>query len=930
MNRALRVVLLAVAVVACVLSAPLPAGPAEAAGDGRPVVWVPTGSFASSSFVRVERDGGVGAPVRDGEVLRVQVPAGGRTSAQLAVHAPDGLTDLTVAVDRLHPRHGRALPAETVRVRYPQFIPFDSGGVTADPLREVASVDVAQGSNQPVWFTVDVPADAAPGEYTATVEAAGSTGTIGRWTLQVAVADVALDPMVDRPFMLDLWAHPDAVADQTGTPLWSEQHWAAMRPYLRDLAEHGQRVVNAAITEDPWMVDHQGEWRPQTWSHFASTVEWHWDGEQFSFDFDVFDRYVAESRAAGIGERIHAFAMLQFDHRERFVYTDTRTGRRVVEEVDLGDARYREGWGQFLRAFTAHLKEQGWFGDTSLGFDERPAGEMAVVFDVLTDEAPEWLDKVAIAANSLDVQDYADYVSYNYSFLDSVPDEDIARRRAEGKPTLFYTYFNPVRPNTVTASPPISARVLGWVVAQRNLDGYLRWTYNSWPQDVYTDPSFRYGQGDEYIVYPGADGPVSSIRWETFTDGLDDAELLRRYAERFGRDDALFAQVLGAVDPRAQSSAPAWSAMLTGRNAVLQRLASDDDLDVTVSRADSEVTAGEAVEMTVTATAKGERPVPAPRLRLPDQPGWHAEVVSSPRRGALLPGEQATWTVRLTVDDDAGNYLFVAGGVSDPAGRSLGSFATDLTVRPAVETAGPATARPASSPDATSPVTISVPVTNTSDRPQTVELVVSNLGFWQTDTPTSPVTVPPGATVEASVQLSPGGRTGWTTVDVEVRHGGAAIDTGRVDIVSGGRHVSDWQWASETNGWGPAERDTSNGEDQPGDGRRMSINGRQYDKGIGAHAPSRITVDLAGRCGRFQTDIGVDDEVAGGSVRFRVEADGREIYTSGVMNGTAGARWVDLDVTGVQTLALVVDDAGNGNGQDHADWAGAWLRCQPD
>lgn len=932
MSRGLRT-MLALAAVVVTSAAVLPSGPAPASAaagpaaveDG-PAVWLPTGSFASSSFVRVERDAGPGAPVRNGEVLRLESPAGGRGSAQLAVHAPDGLSGLSVSVGALRSRHGGVLPADAVEVRYPLYLPFDRGGVVADPLQETAAVDVPADTNQPIWFTVDIPADALPGAYATTVEIAADGGEIGRWALQVVVADVALPPMADRPFMLDFWMHPDAVADQAGVELWSEEHWAALRPYLHDLALHGQRVANVAITEDPWMVMHGGEWRPQTWSHFASTVEWRWDGERFDFDFAVFDRYVEESRAAGI-ERIHAFAMLQFDHRERFVYTDTRTGERVVEEVDLGDERYRDGWGQFLRAFTAHLTDRGWYEDTSLGYDERPANEMEVVFEVLGAEAPEWLDKIAIAANSLDVQDFADYVSYNYTFLDNVPDEDIARRKAEGKPTLFYTYNEPLRPNALTASPPVSARVLGWVVAQRDLDGYLRWAYNSWPEDVYTDPAFRYNQGDEYIVYPGPDGPVSSIRWETFADGLDDTELLRLYAERYGRDDPLFTQVLDAIDPRAESRPPAWSALLLGRHAVVDGLRPDGDLTVAVSRPESEVVTGETVELTVTATASGERPVPSPRLDLPDQPGWSAQVASAPRPGALLPGEQASWTVRVTVDDDAGGYLYLGGAVTDPGGRTRADFATDLTVRPPVELTGPPAASPASSPDATAPVTVTVPVANASSQEQTVDLVVGNLGFWQTDTPTSRVTVPPGETVDAMVELRPEGRTGWTTVTAEVRHGGATIGGGRVDIVSGGRHVSEWEWASETNGWGPAERNTSNGEDQPGDGARMTINGREYGVGVGVHAPSRITLDLAGSCTRFQTDIGLDDEVAGGSIRFRVEADGREIFASPVMTQTSAARWVDLDVTGVRELALVVDDGGDGVARDHGNWAGAWLRC---
>jgi hypothetical protein len=44
------------------------------------------------------------------------------------------------------------------------------------------------------------------------------------------------------------------------------------------------------------------------------------------------------------------------------------------------------------------------------------------------------------------------------------------------------------------------------------------------------DGSDHNGQGDGVLFYPGADGPLSSIRLENIADGLEDAELFRRYA----------------------------------------------------------------------------------------------------------------------------------------------------------------------------------------------------------------------------------------------------------------------------------------------------------------------------------------------------------------------------------------------------------------
>jgi len=127
------------------------------------------------------------------------------------------------------------------------------------------------------------------------------------------------------------------------------------------------------------------------------------------------------------------------------------------------------------------------------------------------------------------------------------------------------------------------------------------------------------------------------------------------------------------------------------------------------------------------------------------------------------------------------------------------------------------------------------------------------------------------------------------------------------------------------NGWGPFELDTSNGEDDAGDGNPITLNGVVYDKGLGVHAYSEITYDVSAGYERFISDIGVDDEVNGGTVEFHVLADGNEVFSSGVMNNAAQTQVVNIDLTGVDELTLIVDDGGNGNGEDHADWAGARL-----
>ncbi|BCJ55535.1 hypothetical protein Asp14428_70100 [Actinoplanes sp. NBRC 14428] len=145
---------------------------------------------------------------------------------------------------------------------------------------------------------------------------------------------------------------------------------------------------------------------------------------------------------------------------------------------------------------------------------------------------------------------------------------------------------------------------------------------------------------------------------------------------------------------------------------------------------------------------------------------------------------------------------------------------------------------------------------------------------------------------------------------------------------SGTPAVSDLPFLTESNGYGPVERDRSNGESAAGDGNPITIRGTAYPKGLGMHAPGEVTVWLGGACTRFSAQVGVDDEVAqSGSVDFRVLGDDRELASSGVRRSADPAAPLTADVSGVRILTLRVTDGGDGKNFDHADWADARLSC---
>ncbi|MEV6520316.1 NPCBM/NEW2 domain-containing protein [Longispora sp. NPDC051575] len=141
-------------------------------------------------------------------------------------------------------------------------------------------------------------------------------------------------------------------------------------------------------------------------------------------------------------------------------------------------------------------------------------------------------------------------------------------------------------------------------------------------------------------------------------------------------------------------------------------------------------------------------------------------------------------------------------------------------------------------------------------------------------------------------------------------------------------YLSDLSWTSATNGWGPVEKDRSVGEAAAGDGRTLTVNGTTYAKGLGAHAASDIRYPLGAGCTTVTADVGVDDEkTTAGSVVFQIWRDGTKVADSGVKTYTQAATRLTADVTGGSVLRLVVTDAGDGIGSDHADWGDARLTC---
>ncbi|KUJ64066.1 alpha-galactosidase [Streptomyces albus subsp. albus] len=200
--------------------------------------------------------------------------------------------------------------------------------------------------------------------------------------------------------------------------------------------------------------------------------------------------------------------------------------------------------------------------------------------------------------------------------------------------------------------------------------------------------------------------------------------------------------------------------------------------------------------------------------------------------------------------------------------------------------------------------------------------------------------LPGGAQLSTDWRVTPPAGTTPGTYDLTLTttyrtpQGIRALSTSPVPVrvavapAAGESFLADQAPLTSVNGWGPIEKDRSNGERAAGDGHALTVGGRTWSKGLGVHADSAVEYFTAGRCERVSAQVGLDDEAGTrGTVAFEIHADGRKVGATGVLTNAQDAQPLTADVSGARTVTLVVTGGGDGNDSDHADWADLKITC---
>ncbi|HOX05422.1 MAG TPA: DUF6067 family protein [Planctomycetota bacterium] len=541
------------------LAAPA-ASDAVAANAGRPVgiqLWRPH-PWATVTGLSY------GDPCEGAAPLRLVGFRNGAFSAQLVVSSTEAFSGLAVTATDLAGEKGSKLPASCVLLRHPETdgLRFDAlldKPPAQVPVREYRAHREAPAQKvamQPVWVTVKVPADAAPGEYQGKVRVEAQGLAAVEVPLAIKVHDWRLPDAKDLVAHNNLWQSQESVAARYKVPLWSDRHFELMGRCLELSAPLANKYCNVHLVKGAFCI-----------GNTESIVRWIDKGDgKYDHDFAPFDKYLdLYEKTLGKPKVLLVDVCVSIHSSNRpkdgscpvkVSRLDPATGK--VEPMGQPPLKPDTGvafWKPVLDGVKARLEKRGWWDVTLIGTasDSGPGKEEAQVFkEIWPDKA--WLfsghpKTTAVAGGAAPVK-CMEWVWGAGSIWNPAGGEgfmggpnypapwkrrdyiSVAFPRLGAGACELYGYMGSNQP-----SPLGTYRLFPEKAMQCGQDGIGRVGLNFWE---FTDEGGRkrqldFGQGTgqfffntgvSWFLGAGPDGPVPTTRSEMFREGLQVREAM--------------------------------------------------------------------------------------------------------------------------------------------------------------------------------------------------------------------------------------------------------------------------------------------------------------------------------------------------------------------------------------------------------------------
>ncbi len=513
-----------------------------------PAVWPaaspPFECFGTSDLIRVFEDG-YGRPedrLADVQVfgLRNEI-----VSAQCLVQAHEDLADLMVSIGPLRQSAGSSIiPAENVSWNFisgiyikdntPKLQKRDlirpAPAWFPDCLSDDRQCAVRKETYKAIYLTIQIPRDAAPGDYQAALNV---TANNGQASLPLTLKVYPLTLPDARHLMVTEWFSTGQFRKQHQVDTSDETRFFQMlKVYAENMAAHRQNVFQVGL--DLIVCNRSGGKLRFDFSRFDQRARVFWDTGRMDLLETGFVARFGEGGWSSSEIRLRDFPV-----------REESTGQRA-------NMKGEEYLAQFLPVLVNHLREKGWLAKTVFHICDEPSAHNIMDWR----KASELVHRYAPELRRIDAIETPHCFGQLEVWVPKLDHLDTWRgifeeAQRQGNELWFYTvgiFQGGSLPNKTVDVPLIESRLMHWLNYRFSLKGYLHWGFNSWTDDPINDPGQH--RGDGWHVYPKKEGLLNSMRWEQMRNGLQDYECLWLLEDRIAQLKAtLSPRVAALIEP---------------------------------------------------------------------------------------------------------------------------------------------------------------------------------------------------------------------------------------------------------------------------------------------------------------------------------------------------------------------------------------------
>ena len=462
-------------------------------------------------------------------VLKLECAANEYESAQFVIRSDAELKDVTVKISALtNKESGVEIAPDNIQWHFLGYVPVERNTSEAecgeheyipegefirlapfdcpDPLLEERRLTIEANQSQPVWITVYVSSGIPPAIYSGEVTI---TTSDGKEILPIELTVYPFELPDEKHLHITNWFETVHIAQAHEVEEFGEAFWKILERFAKNLAQHRQNVVFT-----PW--------------HIIQAYR-EANGE-LSFDYTDFDRFVETFFKAGVNDRIELWHVARHGKGGR---VGTEIILKKVEPIDRKTGEKitlpgNQGLAALLEDLRHHLEVKGWLDKTIIHVADEPSFHNIEQWKEASRFVREHIPgiKTIDAIGGTGFEDMLNIMVPLSLDLNSWFD-DYKKAQASGAELWFYTCCVPYGyyANRFLDYHLSKTRILHWMNFSTGTEGFLHWGLTYGWEDPF-GPAPRFPPGDSHIIYPGKDGPLSSIRWEMMREGLEDYEYL--------------------------------------------------------------------------------------------------------------------------------------------------------------------------------------------------------------------------------------------------------------------------------------------------------------------------------------------------------------------------------------------------------------------